>query len=217
MISEYWTNGPSSELPPGHWCLHAQSKARQFGAVVGREKARRTWTELSGCGTGPPTSQALHFQSIRPDTLHLARQPPGFCSSGRGVIDSELRSLWRPAPPSWIPLRHTPTRRSNALSVAWSRKEPRLDPPSLPVLAQTFEMSSRSTFGIASPRPRSDGPACKADSHGLLKRCPVRTSGLPATRSCSCYTDFRESLLQIGTAFTESQPEGWLACESWTN
>jgi len=186
MISEYWTNGPSSELPPGHWCLHAQSKARQFGAVVGREKARRTWTELSGCGTGPPTSQALHFQSIRPDTLHLARQPPGFCSSGRGVIDSELRSLGRGKSPDWI--RHH--------CRYWHKR---------------LKWSSRSTFGIASPRPRSDGPACKADSHGLLKRCPVRTSGVPATRSCSCYTDFRESLLQIGTAFTESQPEGWLA------
>ena len=24
MISEYWTDGPNSELPPGHWCLFAQ-------------------------------------------------------------------------------------------------------------------------------------------------------------------------------------------------
>jgi hypothetical protein len=24
MISEYWTDGPDSELPAGHWCLFAQ-------------------------------------------------------------------------------------------------------------------------------------------------------------------------------------------------
>lgn len=24
MIAEYWTDGPNSELPPGHWCLFAQ-------------------------------------------------------------------------------------------------------------------------------------------------------------------------------------------------
>src|SRR6202008_3039307 len=24
MIAEYWADGPSSETPPGHWCLFAQ-------------------------------------------------------------------------------------------------------------------------------------------------------------------------------------------------
>jgi hypothetical protein len=43
---------------------------------------------------------------------------------------------------------------------------------------------------------------------GLAKidSCPCH-----ASRNCSCYTDIRESLLQIRTAFTEGQPEGWLA------
>lgn len=29
MIAEYWADGPSSELPPGHWCLIAQFVARR--------------------------------------------------------------------------------------------------------------------------------------------------------------------------------------------
>jgi hypothetical protein len=28
-ISEYWTDGPNSELPPGHWCLFAQYISRR--------------------------------------------------------------------------------------------------------------------------------------------------------------------------------------------
>src|SRR5262249_15181302 len=29
MISEYWADGPKSETPPGHWCLHAQFVSRR--------------------------------------------------------------------------------------------------------------------------------------------------------------------------------------------
>ena len=30
-ISEYWADGPSSELPPGHWCLFAERVSRRDG------------------------------------------------------------------------------------------------------------------------------------------------------------------------------------------
>ncbi|MEQ1821773.1 MAG: vanadium-dependent haloperoxidase [Fimbriimonadaceae bacterium] len=29
VIAEYWANGPSSELPPGHWCLFAQDVSKR--------------------------------------------------------------------------------------------------------------------------------------------------------------------------------------------
>jgi hypothetical protein len=31
MIAEYWSDGPSSELPPGHWCLFAEWVSRRDG------------------------------------------------------------------------------------------------------------------------------------------------------------------------------------------
>lgn len=31
MISEYWSDGPATETPPGHWCLHAQFVSRRDG------------------------------------------------------------------------------------------------------------------------------------------------------------------------------------------
>lgn len=31
VIAEYWADGPSSELPPGHWCLFAQWVSRKHG------------------------------------------------------------------------------------------------------------------------------------------------------------------------------------------
>ena len=52
-----------------------------------------------------------------------------------------------------------------------------LNPPSLLALAQTFEMVFSQY--IRHPESKSlapDGTACKADTHGLLKRYPVRAS-----------------------------------------
>jgi hypothetical protein len=52
-----------------------------------------------------------------------------------------------------------------------------LQPPTLPVLPQTFEMVLSQY--IQHPEYKSlapDGQACKADSHGLLKRYPVTAS-----------------------------------------
>ena len=31
VIAEYWADGPSSELPPGHWCLFAQFVSQRDG------------------------------------------------------------------------------------------------------------------------------------------------------------------------------------------
>jgi hypothetical protein len=30
-IAEYWADGPGSETPPGHWCLHAQHVSARDG------------------------------------------------------------------------------------------------------------------------------------------------------------------------------------------
>jgi hypothetical protein len=54
----------------------------------------------------------------------------------------------------------------------------RLNPPSLLALAQTLEMVfSQYIRHPESKSLASDGNACKADTHGLLKRFPVRASG----------------------------------------
>jgi len=34
MISEYWSDGPATETPPGHWCLHAQFVSRRDGHAL---------------------------------------------------------------------------------------------------------------------------------------------------------------------------------------
>lgn len=37
VIAEYWADGPSSELPPGHWCLFAEFVSRRDGHTLDQD------------------------------------------------------------------------------------------------------------------------------------------------------------------------------------
>lgn len=101
VIAEYWADGPSSELPPGHWCLFAQWVSRKhahgldtdvymffamtnavFDASVAAWGAKRRWDSVR-----PVT--AVHF-------LYAGQQVPWWRPAGQTQPRTVDGKDWQP-------------------------------------------------------------------------------------------------------------------------
>ena len=103
VIAEYWADGPSSELPPGHWCL--------FGAFVSRrdhhtadDDAKMFFALSNGLLDASIVAWEAkrNFDSVRPVTavhfLKAGKMIRGWGGPYRGTV--EMRGeLWRPYQP----------------------------------------------------------------------------------------------------------------------
>ena len=107
MISEYWTDGPSSEFPPGHWCLFAQFVSERDHHTL--DDDARLFFALTNAvfDTGIAAWTAKRkFDSVRPVTAipfllrsHAIRSWGG-PGKGTMVIDG---AQWIPYQPSDFP------------------------------------------------------------------------------------------------------------------
>lgn len=69
VIAEYWADGPSSELPPGHWCLFAQHVSRRDGHSLSQDvKMFFAMTNAIFDGSIAAWEAKRHFDLVRPVT-----------------------------------------------------------------------------------------------------------------------------------------------------
>ena len=107
MISEYWSDGPNSELPPGHWCLLAQFVSRRDHHTLDDDvKMFFVLTNaLFDAGVASWTAKR-RVDSVRPITAvpNLLKGQPieSWAGSGKGTgaMDGEE---WLPYQPDYLP------------------------------------------------------------------------------------------------------------------
>lgn len=100
VIAEYWADGPSSELPPGHWCLFAQSVSDRDGHNLGADaKMFFTLTNAVLDASIACWDAKRHFDYVRPVTavhfLFEGQQVEAWAGPGLGtqMIDGKD---WKP-------------------------------------------------------------------------------------------------------------------------
>lgn len=106
-ISEYWTDGPNSELPAGHWCLFAQFVSARDSHTL--DDDTKLFFVLSNAvfDAGIAAWEAKRqFDSVRPVTAipylfrgHMIRSWGG---PGKGTVLMD-GSTWIPYQPSYFP------------------------------------------------------------------------------------------------------------------
>ena len=103
-IAEYWADGPGSETPPGHWCLHAQDVSARDGH--GLDEDVRLFFALTGAllDAGIACWDAKRaFDSVRPISairfLYAGREVLAWGGPGLGPRPSRARSGGRTCPP----------------------------------------------------------------------------------------------------------------------
>lgn len=107
MISEYWTDGPNSELPPGHWCLFAQFvSARDRNTLDDDVKMFFVLTNaVSDAGIVAWTAKRK-FDSVRPITavplLYEGRTIRCWGGPGKGTMTMD-GSEWIPYQRTYFP------------------------------------------------------------------------------------------------------------------
>jgi hypothetical protein len=89
-IAEYWADGPGSETPPGHWCLHAQEVSARDGH--GLDEDARLFFALTGAllDAGIACWDAKRtYDSVRPITairfLFAGREVLAWAGPGLGT------------------------------------------------------------------------------------------------------------------------------------
>ncbi|HEV7897853.1 MAG TPA: vanadium-dependent haloperoxidase [Planosporangium sp.] len=106
-IAEYWADGPSSNTPPGHWCLVAafvsrrdshtiDDDAKMFFAMTNAvmDAGIAAWDDKRAFNSVRPITAVCYLYEGRPVT---AWRGPGL---GTGTIDG---GTWRPYQPTWFP------------------------------------------------------------------------------------------------------------------
>ena len=90
VIAEYWADGPSSELPPGHWDLFAQFVARRDR--LGLDASVKLFFALTNAifdGGIAAWDDKAAFDSVRPITavryLFAGQQVPAWAGPGKGT------------------------------------------------------------------------------------------------------------------------------------
>jgi hypothetical protein len=105
-IAEYWADGPGSETPPGHWCLHAQHVSARDGH--GLDEDARLFFALTAAllDAGIASWDAKRtYDSMRPITairfLFSGREVLAWGGPGLGPrrIRGEDRQPYIPTPP----------------------------------------------------------------------------------------------------------------------
>jgi hypothetical protein len=105
-IAEYWADGPGSETPPGHWCLHAQTVSARDRH--GLDEDAKLFFALTGAllDAGIACWDAKRFfDSVRPITavrfLFAGREVPAWGGPGQGTrrIRGETWQPYIPTPP----------------------------------------------------------------------------------------------------------------------
>jgi hypothetical protein len=105
-IAEYWADGPGSETPPGHWCLHAQHVSARDGH--GLDEDVRLFFALTGAllDAGIACWDAKRFfDSVRPVTairyLFAGQEVEAWGGPGQGPrrIRGETWQPYIPTPP----------------------------------------------------------------------------------------------------------------------
>ncbi|WP_338844555.1 DUF6851 domain-containing protein [Massilia sp. W12] len=109
VIAEYWADGPSSELPPGHWCLFAQwlSEQKQYD----NDQDVKLFFALANAvfDAGIATWEAKRFYDyVRPVTairfLFAGQTIQGFGAEGPAAgLQSIQGEAWRPFQKSSFP------------------------------------------------------------------------------------------------------------------
>lgn len=96
----YWADGPSSELPPGHWAMFAQAASRAYGLdldsnVKGFFALGNALLDASIATWNAKVTQ----DTVRPITyvrwLYAGRKIKGWAGPGQGIVDVD-GSAWRP-------------------------------------------------------------------------------------------------------------------------
>jgi hypothetical protein len=96
----YWADGPSSELPPGHWAMFAQASSRAAGLdldsnVKGFFALGNALLDASIATWNAKVTQ----DTVRPITyirwLYAGKKLKGWGGPGQGTVDED-GSLWRP-------------------------------------------------------------------------------------------------------------------------
>ncbi len=106
VIAEYWADGPSSEFPPGHWCL--------FGAFVSRRDHHTVDDDAKmffALGNGLLDASIVaweakrYFDYVRPVTavhfLMAGRTIRAWGGPGRGTVEMP-GELWQPYQPATV-------------------------------------------------------------------------------------------------------------------
>jgi hypothetical protein len=107
MISEYWTDGPNSEFPPGHWCLFAQFVSeRDHHTLDDDAKLYFALTNaVFDAGIAAWTAKRT-FDSVRPVTaipfLLRGKAIESWGGPGKGTITIDATE-WIPYQPSDFP------------------------------------------------------------------------------------------------------------------
>lgn len=107
MIAEYWTDGPNSELPPGHWCLFAQFvSARDRNTLDDDVKMFFVLTNaVSDAGIVAWTAKRK-FDSVRPITaiplLYKGKTIRCWGGPGKGTMTMD-GSQWLPYQRTYFP------------------------------------------------------------------------------------------------------------------
>ena len=100
VIAEYWADGPSSELPPGHWCLFAQYVSRRDGNSLDQD-IRMFFATTSAILDASVACWGLkrQYDYVRPVTaiqqLFRGKQVRAWAGPGKGtqLIDG---GAWQP-------------------------------------------------------------------------------------------------------------------------
>ncbi len=90
VIAEYWADGPSSELPPGHWALFAQFVSQRDNHTVDQDaKMFFAMTNAILDASIASWEAKRHFDYVRPVTaihvLFSGRQIPAWAGPGLGT------------------------------------------------------------------------------------------------------------------------------------
>jgi uncharacterized protein DUF6851/vanadium-dependent haloperoxidase-like protein len=107
MISEYWTDGPKSELPPGHWCLFAQFvSARDHHTLDDDTKLFFVLTNAMADAAIVSWQAKRKFDSVRPVTaipyLFHGRTIRCWAGPGKGTMAMD-GAEWMPYQPDNFP------------------------------------------------------------------------------------------------------------------
>lgn len=100
VIAEYWADGPSSELPPGHWVLFAQDVSRRDANTVDQDaKMYFAMTNAILDASIASWEAKRFFDYVRPVTaihvLFTGQQIPAWAGPGLGT-QLILGQNWRP-------------------------------------------------------------------------------------------------------------------------
>jgi hypothetical protein len=101
-IAEYWADGPSSELPPGHWCLFAQVVSRRDNHTLDADvKLFFALTNALFDASIAAWDAKRAYDSVRPITAvrFLFRNQLIQGVNGQSVVGQD----WRPYQPSTFP------------------------------------------------------------------------------------------------------------------